>query len=263
MLKILKLLRYSFFDLLRSKWILIYTLFFLITGFVLLYFNADLSRAVISLMNIVLIFIPLISCMLGTIHFYNSREFIELLLAQPVRREQVFLGNYLGVAFSLSLAYLVGLGIPFLAYGATRSPEVGSFIMMMAVGILLTFIFTALAYWISLAVTDRMKGFGMVIVLWLYMAVLYDGLFLLVTVVFQEYPLERPSIALTTLNPIDLSRVIIMLKLDVAALLGYTGAVFKKFFGTTQGIFIAFGTMLLWIALPVLGIMLTSRRKDF
>lgn len=263
MLKVFKLLRYSFFDLLRSKWILIYTLFFLITGFVLLYFNADLSRAVVSLMNIVLVFIPLISCMMATIHFYNSREFIELLLAQPVKREQVFMGNYLGVALSLSLAYLVGLGIPFLAYGATRSPEVSSFIVMMVVGIFLTFIFSALAYWISLVVTDRMKGFGLVILLWIYMAVLYDGLFLLATVVFQEYPLERPSIALVTLNPIDLSRVIIMLKLDVAALLGYTGAVFKKFFGTTQGMILSFATMLVWIAVPVAGIMLTSRKKDF
>ena len=133
MIKVLKLLRYSFFDLLRSKWIVIYTLFFLFTGFMLLYFNADLSRAVVSLMNIVLVFIPLISCMLGTIHYYNSREFIELLLAQPVKREQVFLGNYLGVAFSLSLAYVAGLGIPFLAYGAMRSPDTGSFLMMMIV----------------------------------------------------------------------------------------------------------------------------------
>jgi len=263
MLKILKLLRYSFFDMLRSKWIIIYTVFFLFTGFMLLYFNADLSRAVVSLMNIVLVFIPLISCMLGTIHYYNSREFIELLLAQPVKREQVFLGNYLGVAFSLSLAYVVGLGIPFLAYGASRSPDIGSFVMMMVVGVLLTFIFSVLAYWISLLVTDRIKGFGLVIVLWLYMAVLYDGIFLLLLTAFQDYPLEKPAIALTTLNPIDLSRVLIMLKLDVAALLGYTGAVFKKFFGTNLGMIIAFATMLLWIAVPVAGLALSSRRKDF
>lgn len=263
MSKVFKLLRYSFFDMLRSKWIIIYTLFFLFTGFMLLYFNADLSRAVVSLMNIVLVFIPLISCMLGTIHFYNSREFIELLLAQPVKRQQVFLGNYLGVALSLSLAYMLGLGIPFLIYGASRSPDIGSFLMMMIVGTLLTFIFSALSYWISLAVTDRMKGFGLVIVLWLYMAVLYDGIFLLVLTTLQDYPLEKAAIVLTTLNPIDLSRVLIMLKLDVAALLGYTGAVFKKFFGTEQGLMIAFATMLLWIVIPVIGLALTSRKKDF
>lgn len=263
MSKIFKLLRYSFSDLLRSKWIIIYTAFFLFTGFTLLYFNADLSRAVVSLMNIVLIFIPLISCMLGTIHYYNSREFIELLLAQPVKREQVFLGNYLGVAFSLSLAYVIGLGIPFIVYGASRSPDIGSFLMMMTAGILLTFIFSALAYWISLLVTDRMKGFGMVIVLWLYMAVLYDGIFLLALTAFQDYPLEKAAIVLTTLNPIDLSRILIMLKLDVAALLGYTGAVFKKFFGTGEGMMIAFSTMLLWIAVPIAGLALSCRKKDF
>ena len=186
-----------------------------------------------------------------------------MLLAQPVKRQQVFLGNYLGVALSLSLAYLIGLGVPFLVFGASRSPDTGSFVMMLAVGVLLTFIFSAIAYWISLLVTDRMKGFGLVIFFWLYMAVIYDGLFLLILTTFQDYPLEKAAIALTTLNPIDLSRVLIMLELDVAALLGYTGAVFKKFFGTGQGVMIAFATMLVWIALPVAGLAYSSGKKDF
>ena len=263
MIKILKLLRYSFFDMLRSKWVLIYTLFFLFTGFILLYFNEELSRAIVSLMNIVLIFIPLISSMLGTIQYYNSREFIELLLAQPVKRQQVFIGNYLGVAISLSLAYIIGLGIPFLVYGVSHSSDSGSFLIMLAVGTLLTFIFSGLAYWISLMITDRMKGFGLVIVIWLYMAVLYDGIFLLLLTGLQDYPLEKTALVVTTLNPIDLSRVLIMLKLDIAALLGYTGAVFKKFFGTGQGMAIAFLSLFAWICLPVAGLILSSRKKDF
>ncbi|GIV33367.1 MAG: hypothetical protein KatS3mg031_0902 [Chitinophagales bacterium] len=262
-MKTIKLLRYSFFDMLRSKWIIIYTLFFLVTGFVLLYFNDDFSRAIVSLMNIILIFIPLISCMLGTIQFYNSREFAELLLAQPIQRQQVFLGGYLGVAFSLSLAFLFGLGLPFLIYGITRSPDMTSFLIMMSVGVLLTFIFSALAYWISLLIADRTKGFGMVIVLWLYMAVLYDGIFLMALVALQEYPMEKAAIALTILNPIDLSRVLIMLNLDVAALLGYTGAVFKKFFGERQGMLITALAMMVWAVVPVLGIVRTTGKKDF
>ena len=259
----LKLLWYSFFDMLRSKWTIIYVLFFLISAFFLLYFSNNISKAIVSLMNVVLTIIPLISIMLGTMYYYNSREFVELLLAQPVKRSHVFLGKYFGLSLSLALSFVVGLGIPFLVYGIHVSSEVWDFTMLILVGVLLTFIFVAIAYWISVMNVDRIRGFGLVILVWLYMAVIYDGLFLLFLASFSDYPLEKPAIFLSVLNPIDLSRVLIMLKLDIAALFGYTGAVFNKFFGTTQGMFISLAAMLAWTVLPIFGFVFLSKRKDF
>jgi Cu-processing system permease protein len=64
-------------------------------------------------------------------------------------------------------------------------------------------------------------------------------------------------------NPIDLSRILILLKLDISALLGYTGAVFKKFFGTNFGLIISFAAMILWIVLPVWRINMKLKKKDF
>jgi len=63
--------------------------------------------------------------------------------------------------------------------------------------------------------------------------------------------MENPMIALSALNPIDLSRILILLQLDVSAMMGYTGAVFKDFFGTSTGLIFSFTTLALWIALPV------------
>ena len=67
----------------------------------------------------------------------------------------------------------------------------------------------------------------------------------------------------TILNPIDLSRTLILLKLDISALLGYTGAVFKQFFGTSLGLIISFVMLMIWVILPVLRINFKSRKKDF
>jgi Cu-processing system permease protein len=58
-------------------------------------------------------------------------------------------------------------------------------------------------------------------------------------------------IALSALNPIDLSRILILLQLDVSAMMGYTGAVFKDFFGTSTGLLFSFFVLLFWIILPV------------
>ena len=65
------------------------------------------------------------------------------------------------------------------------------------------------------------------------------------------------------LNPIDLSRTLILLELDISALLGYTGAVFKKFFGTNFGLVVSFTMLVLWVILPVLRIVRKSKKKDF
>ena len=67
----------------------------------------------------------------------------------------------------------------------------------------------------------------------------------------------------TMLNPVDLSRTLILLKLDISALLGYTGAVFKQFFGTNKGLFISLGVLLLWTVLPVFRILRKAKKKDF
>ena len=42
-----------------------------------------------------------------------------------------------------------------------------------------------------------------------------------------------------------------MLKMDVSALMGYTGALYKDFFGSGSGILFTVGIMLLWIILPL------------
>src|SRR5690606_15353559 len=173
-------------------------------------------------------------------------------LAQPIRRSSIFLGQYLGVAISLALSLVLGLGIPFIVYGLFESAIIWDFVSLITTGVFLTFIFTALAFNIALSNENKIKGFSYAILMWLFLAVIYDGLFLLSLVYFQEYPLDKFSLVATMLNPIDLSRILIILKLDIAALLGYTGAVFKQFFGTGLGFFLAMGMLTLWVILPVL-----------
>ena len=259
----LKILKYSFFDLIRSRWSYVYLLFYLLLGCVLLFLNNDLSKAVITLMNIIIILVPLIGTIFGVMYYYNSKEFTELLLAQPVKRSSIFIGQYLGVALSLSMSLIIGLGIPFALYGLFQSNEIWDFLLLLVTGAFLTLIFSALAFNIALYNEDKIKGFSYAILLWLFMAVIYDGLFLMSLILLESYPLDTLSIGTTMFNPIDLSRILILLKLDISALLGYTGAVFQKFFGTGFGLVLSISILSLWVILPVLNIYRKSRKKDF
>ena len=258
-----KIFKYAFFDLIRSRWSIIYFLFYLIITLVLFAFSNDLSMVIISLMNIVLVIIPLVATVFGITYYYNSREFTELLLAQPIKRTSIFLGQYLGVSISLALGAILGIGLPFLFYGIFISTEILNFFTLLVVGTFLNFIFVAFAFIIAMKNNNKIKGFGFATLLWLFMAIIYDGLFLLLMILFNDYPLEKAAIGLTLLNPIDLSRILILLKLDVSALMGYTGAVFSKFFGHLGGGLLSTTSLLLWVIIPVFFIVKIAKKKDF
>lgn len=259
----IKILKYSFFDLMRSRWSLIYFSFYLLLGFVLLFLNNDVSKAIITMMNVIIILGPLIGIVFGIMYYYNSMEFTELLLAQPIKRSSIFLGQFLGLAFSLSLSLVLGLGIPFVIYGLFQSGEIWNFLSLLWIGFILTFIFSGIAFYIALANQNRIKGFGMAILFWLFMAVIYDGAFLLLLVWFRDYPLDSFALISSILNPIDLSRIMILLQLDISALMGYTGAVFKNFFGSGSGLLAAYAILLMWTLVPILAIIRKAKRKDF
>ncbi len=259
----LKILKYSFYDLMRSRWSYVYFLFYLLLGTVLLFLNNDLSKAVITLMNVIIIIVPLIGTIFGVMYYYSSKEFTELLLAQPIKRSSIFIGQYLGVALSLSMSLIIGLGLPFVFYGLFQSNAIWDFSLLLVTGAFLTLIFTALAFNIALYNENKIKGFGYAILLWLFLAVVYDGLFLMSLVLFESYPLDKFSLVATMFNPIDLSRILILLKLDISALLGYTGAVFQKFFGTNFGVLLSISALSIWVFIPTFNIYRKSKKKDF
>jgi len=259
----LKILKYSFYDLMRSRWSYVYFLFYLLLGVVLLFLNNDLSKAVITLMNVIIIIVPLIGTIFGVMYYYSSKEFTELLLAQPIKRSSIFIGQYLGVALSLSMSLIIGLGLPFVFYGLFQSNAIWDFSLLLVTGAFLTLIFTALAFNIALYNENKIKGFGYAILLWLFLAVVYDGLFLMSLVMFESYPLDKFSLVATMFNPIDLSRILILLKLDISALLGYTGAVFQKFFGTNFGLLLSISMLSVWVFIPTFNIYRKSKKKDF
>ena len=258
-----KILKYSFYDLMRSRWSYVYFAFYSLLGVVLLFLNNDLSKAVITLMNVIIVLVPLIGTIFGIMYYYSNKEFTELLLAQPLKRSSIFLGQYFGVALSLSMSLILGLGLPFLFYGLFKSDAIWDFSLLLVTGVFLTLIFTALAFIIALSYENKIKGFGYAILLWLFLAIIYDGLFLLTLLFFEDYPLDKVSLLATLFNPIDLSRTLILLKLDISALLGYTGAVFKQFFGTNFGLILSLSILIIWVLVPVWRISVKSQKKDF
>lgn len=257
-----KVLRYQLRDLSRSRAIAGYAVFVLLATGGLLHFAGGAGRALPSLATLIVLVVPLVCLLVTTSFVYHGNDFIELLLAHPVGRRPLFTGMYLGLALPLAAAFALGIGIPLALSGALASHGRAVLLLTLA-GILLTTAFTSLGFLIALRVREAAPGMGLALVVWLGLAVLYDGFVLLAAYRWASYPLEVPMLVAMALNPVDVARVVIVLALDASAMMGYTGAVFQDFFGGPLGIGLALVCLAAWTVLPGLSAAYTFVRKDF
>lgn len=253
----MKLVKYVLLDIIRSKILIAYALFLITISSGLFMISAEPVKAITSLLNIVLIVLPLFSIVFTSSYYYNAYEFTELLLAQPIKRTTLFLSQFIGVGLGLSFSFVIGCGIPVLLFFR----DVAALVLLVS-GFTLTWVFTAIAFLAVVYTRDKTKGVGVSLLLWFYFVFIYDALVLLFLFSFSDYPLEKILMLLTFLNPVDLTRIILLMHLDMAAIMGYTGALFTQFLGSNTGIFWCFLALFMWIAVPFVLALRRFRRKD-
>lgn len=252
-----KISKYVILDLIRNRIVLSYLVVLLAISFTLFSLDSNPVKGILGLLNISLLIVPLVSIIFGTIYYYNSSEFIELLLTMPIKRKQIIISVYVGLSIALSIAVLLGMGIPIMIYSPTATG-----ITLLVVSVALTWVFVSIAMLASVFTRDKAKGIGVVILLWLYFGLIYDGILLFILFTFSDYPMEKAMVALSALNPIDLARIYILLELDISAIMGYTGAIYRDFLGGTTGMIFAMAMLLVWIFTPLLFAIRRFNRKD-
>lgn len=249
-------------DLLRGRAAAGYTLFLGIATWGLLHFGGGAERALPSLATLIVLVVPLVAVLITTTSLYHGGDFIELLLSHPVGRRPLFVSLYLGLTVPLVVAFLAGLLLPLVVTGAPAG-QAGAIGLLAAAGVLLTSVFTSLGFLVAFRVDDPARGNGIALILWLALAVLYDGAVLFAAYQWAAYPLETPMLVLMALNPVDVARVLVIMALDASAMMGYTGAVFQDFFGGGMGVVLALSCLAAWTLVPGLGALHAFVRKDF
>jgi Cu-processing system permease protein len=134
---------------------------------------------------------------------------------------------------------------------------------LVATVVMLTLVSGALAFVIALRIDDRVRALGLALAVWFVAAIAWDGMVLVVALVFAERSVEVPVLLLLALNPLDVARVLLLVGSDAAAMLGYTGAVLAKTLGATAGRAVLLVTLLAWTAVPLWLARRIFERKDF
>jgi len=252
-----RIVKYVILDILRNKIVVAYTVLLALISWSAFGLEDNSTKGTLTVLNIILLTVPLVSVLFSTIYLYNCNEFIELLVSQPLTRTKIWMSLFMGLSFSLILAFLLGAGIPVIL-----NTDIIAGFMIVGTGILISVVFIAIAFTSTVLTHDKAKGIGISVLCWLYFAILFDGIILFLLFQFADYPIEKIVIIISIFSPVDIARILILLQLDVSAMLGYTGALFKEVFAQDKGMILSFCILLLWIVIPFTFSLWKFKAKD-
>jgi Cu-processing system permease protein len=248
---------------LRSRWIQLFAIVFgglalaiATSGYVLSGGSGmqDFARTAASLLQLVLLIVPLATLVMGVLALTPERGGAELLFAQPVRREAVLSGMLLGLFEALTAAQAVGFGaagvIIFLQVG---NEGVAGFLLVGGSSVLLTAVFLALAALISVGQTGRkrVRALSWALVTWCALALVFDiGVLGLATLLRSGHS-SRLLVVSALINPIDAVRTGTLLGLEGTAAFGPASLALLRLTGGPEGTAALIGLSLaLWIVVP-------------
>ena len=194
---------------------------------------AGFDRTTASLLNLVLLFVPLVTLTLGALGISGELEDGSLgsLLAQPITRFEVYAGKYFGSLAAVSLGVLFGFGATGVLIGATSGGgDAAMFLLLVALTLLLAAATLAIGTALSAALRVRSRAIGAAFTAWLFLAFLSDLGTIGVAIARDLSPAK--VLALALLNPVEQARVLGTVVLsDRADVLGPAGLSALELFG--------------------------------
>lgn len=254
----------------RNRWYLIYVVVFAVLSLALAWLGmtglgdyglAGFGRTAASIINIVLLIVPLMGLTLGAISLAGERERSTLLylLAQPVTQLEVMLGKYLGLGIALFSALVFGFGISgiFIAIQG-GSAEIKLYSLMVLLAFLLALVSLSLGFLISSTVRKGSTAVSIALFIWLLLLVFGD-LGLMGTAMVLNLGVSQ-LLTLTVLNPMQIFKIAAILNLrGNLEVLGPAGIYALRTYGA-QLMPVLVAILLAWILIP-LGLAYTAFKK--
>lgn len=215
----------------------------------------DFSRTAASLVQLVLLLVPLTALLLGVLSLASDRGHAELLFSQPVARGVILLGRVAGLFQALVSAQALGFGAAGLViYSQAGNEGVGGFFVLIGASVMLTAICLGLAAFIAAGNVGRRRSraLALALVTWLVMVVLFDLVALGLASLLGSGSASRLLISAAILNPVDAVRTAALLGIEGKAAFGAASLALLRFTGGAGRAGMLLGaSMLLWLTVPL------------
>jgi Cu-processing system permease protein len=247
----------------RSRWLQLFAVVFAAlalavasAGYILSggYGLQDFARTAASLVQLVLLIMPLTALTFGALSFTPERGSAELLFAQPVSRAGVLAGRYLGLFISLAAAQAIGFGLAGLVLHR-QSGETGleAFVAVVAISLVLTAVFLSIAAMLAQArAARRARVLALALVVWFGAVVLYDIAVLGVASQLRSGAASRLLITAVLVNPADAARTMALLAVEGTAAFGAASLALLRFTGGAgNAVVLTSISLLAWTITPL------------
>lgn len=246
----------------RSRWTQIFALVFAglslavaVSGYILSGGRGiqDFSRTAASLVQLVLLLVPLTSLVLGVLSLTPERGASELLFSQPVSRGTLLLGRLLGLFQALAAAQAVGFGAAGLVVFSRAGEEgVGGFVLLVLGSLSITAVFLGIAALIAFGSPGRRtRPLALALVVWFVAVLLYDVAALGIASLLPSGRASRLLILAVLLNPVDAVRTGTLLGIEGTAAFGAASLAFLRFTrGAGNAAWLLALSLLVWLVLP-------------
>jgi Cu-processing system permease protein len=189
---------------------------------------AGFDRTTASLLNLALLFVPLVTLSLGGLSIAGELEdgSLATLLAQPITRLEAYAGKYAGLLVAVSASILAGFGATGVIVGlAAGGGHALAFIGLVGVTLLLSAATLSLGAALSVVLQTRAKVVGAAFAMWLLLVYVSDLGTIGLVIARSLQPGQVFVLAL--LNPMQQARVLGTLalsgRLDVLGSVGVFG----------------------------------------
>ncbi len=248
---------------LRSRWTQIFALVFGVlafgvagAGYVLSggYGVQDFARTAVSLVQLVLLLVPLTALVIGVLSLAPERGAAELLFSQPVARRTILLGKLLGLFQALAAAQAVGFGAAGLVvYSQSGGEGVSGFLLLVAASLVTTAVFLGLAALLSAGAVGRRRtrALALALVVWFVAVVLFDLGALGLASLLPSGTASRVLIVSAIVNPVGAVRTGVLLAIEGTAAFGAASLALLRFTHGGWGAGLVLGSSLvLWLVVP-------------
>jgi len=246
---------------LRNRWFILYTLCFSALALLVLLFStmggdiagfSGFGRTAASLINLVLLFVPLIAIITGGMSISQEREngTLPYLLSHPINKNEIFVGKFLGILITIWFSILLGFGLAGLGVAIRGGEgEISGYLLTVFLSALLAACFLSIGFLVSVYSGKASKAIGISVFLWLLFIILGD-LGIMGTTVAMDLGIKQVFV-LALLNPAEVFKIASVLVLSPRfEILGPVGVYAVRTFGRQGVFYLLVSIMILWALIP-------------
>lgn len=226
----------------------------------------DFARTAASLVQLVLLIVPLAAVVFGVLELTPDRGAAELIYSQPAPRAAILLGKLLGLFVALVAAQAIGFGAAgVVVFAGAGDWGLEGFLGVVGGAVVLTAVFLGVAALVAAGQFGRRRtrALAVALVVWFTAVVVFDIAVLGLASLLRSGTASRLLIVAVLVNPVDAVRTGALLAIEGTAAFGAASLAFLRFTRGPGGAAALIGlSLLLWTVVPSVVAAWRLRRVD-